>query len=69
MGCVEWSLAGERTRALRERPGPALSPSAGERESRQSHFSAGWCAHAQEFIPIPEAEGGCFVIPVLGEAT
>jgi hypothetical protein len=28
-----------------------------------------WCGHAQEFIPVPEAGGRCFMIPELGEAT
>jgi hypothetical protein len=29
-----------------------------------------WCGHAQEFVPIPEAEGErCWLIPILGEAT
>jgi hypothetical protein len=27
-----------------------------------------WCGHGQEFIPVPEAEGWCRMIPVLGEA-
>lgn len=28
-----------------------------------------WCGHAQEFIPLPEAEGWCRLVPVIGEAT
>jgi hypothetical protein len=28
-----------------------------------------WCGHVQEFIPIPNAEGGCWLVPVLGEAS
>ena len=27
-----------------------------------------WCGHAQEFILLPEADGWCREIPVLGEA-
>ena len=27
-----------------------------------------WCGHAQEFILVPEADGWCSEIPVLGEA-
>jgi hypothetical protein len=27
----------------------------------------GWCGHAQEVILVPEAEGGCFMIPVLAK--
>jgi hypothetical protein len=28
-----------------------------------------WCGHAQEFIPLPEAEGWCRLVPVIGAAT
>ena len=28
-----------------------------------------WCGHAQEFIPLPEAEGWCRLVPVIGEVT
>ena len=28
-----------------------------------------WCGHGQQFIPRPEADGYCRMIPVLGEAT
>jgi hypothetical protein len=27
-----------------------------------------WCGHGQEFIPVPDADGWCWLIPVLGEA-
>ena len=27
-----------------------------------------WCGHAHEFILLPDAEGRCRMIPVLGEA-
>ena len=27
-----------------------------------------WCGHGQEFIPVPEHDGWCWLIPVLGEA-
>jgi hypothetical protein len=27
------------------------------------------CGHAQEFIPLPEAEGWRRLVPVIGEAT
>jgi hypothetical protein len=28
-----------------------------------------WCGHAQEIIPIPDADGVCEFIPILGEAS
>jgi hypothetical protein len=28
-----------------------------------------WCGHAQEFIPLLDAEGWCRLVPVIGEAT
>ena len=28
-----------------------------------------WWGHAQEFIPRPETEGWCWLVPVIGEAT
>jgi hypothetical protein len=27
-----------------------------------------WCGHAQEFIPVPDTDGRCRMIPILGEA-
>ena len=27
-----------------------------------------WCGHSQEFILVPDADGWCPMIPVLGEA-
>jgi hypothetical protein len=27
-----------------------------------------WCDHGQEFIPVPDDDGWCRLIPVLGEA-
>jgi hypothetical protein len=27
-----------------------------------------WWGHGQEFIPVPEDDGWCWMIPVLGEA-
>ncbi len=27
-----------------------------------------WCGHGQEFIPVPDDDGWCWMIPVLGEA-
>ena len=26
-----------------------------------------WCAHGQEFVPVPEAHGYWQLVPVLGE--
>jgi hypothetical protein len=28
-----------------------------------------WCGHAQEVIPIPQRDGLCRLVPVLGEAS
>jgi len=28
-----------------------------------------WCAHKVDFIPVPRSDGGCLLIPILGEAT
>jgi hypothetical protein len=28
-----------------------------------------WCGHAQEFIPLPERDGSCWLVPIDGEAT
>jgi hypothetical protein len=28
-----------------------------------------WCGHGQEFIPVPDDDGWCCMVPVLGEAT
>ena len=28
-----------------------------------------WCGHGQEFIPVPDDGGWCWMIPVLSEAT
>ncbi len=30
---------------------------------------ANWCGHGQEFIPVPDDDGWCQMIPVPGEAT
>jgi hypothetical protein len=27
-----------------------------------------WCGHKQEFIAMPTAEGGCELVPIMGEA-
>ena len=29
---------------------------------------ANWCGHEQEFIPLPEGDGWCRLVPVVGEA-
>ncbi len=28
-----------------------------------------WCGHGQEFIPVPDDDGWCRLIPVLGEVS
>jgi hypothetical protein len=28
-----------------------------------------WCGHGQEFVPLPDADGWCRLVPVLGETT
>jgi hypothetical protein len=28
-----------------------------------------WCGHGQEVIPIPQRDGWCCMVPVLGEAS
>jgi hypothetical protein len=28
-----------------------------------------WCGHGQEIIPIPQTDGWCRLVPVLGEAS
>jgi hypothetical protein len=28
-----------------------------------------WCGHGQEVIPIPQRDGWCLLVPVLGEAS
>ncbi len=28
-----------------------------------------WCGHGQEFIPLPDEDGWCGLVPVIGEAT
>jgi len=28
-----------------------------------------WCGHKLDCIPVPRADGGCQLIPILGEAT
>jgi len=28
-----------------------------------------WCGHAQEFIPIPQADRMCQLVPIIGEAS
>jgi hypothetical protein len=28
-----------------------------------------WCGHASEFIPLPDEDGWCRLVPVIGEAT
>ncbi len=35
----------------------------------QGETSVNWCGHGQEVIPVPDREGGVWLIPVLGEAT
>ena len=27
-----------------------------------------WCGHAQEFVPLPDGAGWCWLVPVIGEA-
>jgi hypothetical protein len=27
-----------------------------------------WCGHKQEFIALPTADGGCELVPIMGEA-
>ncbi len=27
-----------------------------------------WCGHGQEVIPVPDDDGWCWMIPVVGEA-
>jgi hypothetical protein len=27
-----------------------------------------WCGHAQEVVPIPQADGTCQLVPIIGEA-
>ena len=27
-----------------------------------------WCGHAQEFVPLPDGAGRCWLVPVIGEA-
>ena len=28
-----------------------------------------WCGHKVDHIPVPRGDGGCQLIPILGEAT
>jgi hypothetical protein len=28
-----------------------------------------WRGHAQEFVPIPQADGMCQLVPIIGEAS
>ena len=28
-----------------------------------------WCGHKVDYIPVPRGDGGCQLIPILGEAT
>jgi hypothetical protein len=28
-----------------------------------------WCGHAQEFVPIPQADGSCQLVPIIGEVS
>lgn len=28
-----------------------------------------WCGHGQEVVPIPQRDGWCRLVPVLGEAS
>jgi hypothetical protein len=28
-----------------------------------------WCGHAQEIVPIPQSDGWCRFVPLLGEAS
>lgn len=28
-----------------------------------------WCGHGQEFVPVPDAHGWCWMIPIIGEVT
>ena len=42
------------------------------RNGYMPHVAAGyvnWCGHAQEFVPIPQEDGTCEFVPIIGEAT